>query len=90
MSTKLFSIFFVALLAFSSVSFADEFEQGRVTSIDRKADTIEIDGKEYRCNRLCMRHARKGVRLKFFAEHKYKRENGKRVVEREIIEIAKE
>lgn len=58
----------VVFMVTGTPSFADEFEQGRVTNINSKNLTIEIDGEVYECSRKLLRQVRQGQRVKFVVE----------------------
>jgi len=81
MKSKLI-LFFVALtVAMSGLSFADEFQSGRITKVDRENQMIQIDEVNYLCSSPTMRGVRVGERVEFMAEYKSDADDQKTVIE---------
>ena len=71
MNLRDFLLLVFLLLSMSGSAFAEKFESGKVTAVDRNRNVIEIDGRQFHCPRGEMRHIHKGEKVKFIADYQY-------------------
>lgn len=70
MKLKLMMFFVVMMVTMSALSFADEFQSGRITKVDVENQIIQIDEVSYLCSGSVLRGAHEGRRVEFMAEYK--------------------
>jgi len=59
------------LLTMAGLAFAEKFESGKVTALERSKNVIEIDGRQFHYPGGKMRHLHKGDKVKFIADYQY-------------------
>lgn len=71
MALKGFFLLVFLLLVMPVSVFAEKFESGKVTAVDRDKNVIEIDGRQFHCPRGEMRRIHKGEKVRFIADYHY-------------------